>query len=252
MPRIEVRDLRKTFIHKASGQNIVAIDRLTFDIDEGEVVSIVGKTGCGKSTFLSILLGIEKPSEGRVMVDGKEPYRDFYDFRGKIAAIFQQDILLPWRTALENAKIGLEILGYPKQKQIELATYWLSKVGLGEFLNAYPGELSGGMRQRVALARAFVVNPEILLADEAFGHLDAVTAASLRKDFLRLAREQRRTVVFVTHQLEEAIEVGDRVLVFGRPARLIADLRVPYEAKEDVRAMSEFRGRIHSLLEEAG
>ena len=252
MPKIEVRDLRKAFIHKATGQNLVAIDRLTFDIEEGEIVSIVGKTGCGKSTFLSILLGIEKPTEGRILVNGKEPYKDFYDFRGKIAAIFQQDILLPWRTALENAKVGLEILGYPKQKQIELATYWLSKLGLEKFLNAYPGELSGGMRQRVAIARAFVVNPEILLADEAFGHLDAVTAASLRRDFLRLVKEHRRTVVFVTHQLEEAIEVGDRVLVFGRPARLVVDIRIPPEAKEDLMVLNEYKNRIHNILEEAG
>jgi len=252
MPKIEVRDLRKVFIHKATGQNIVAIDRLTFDIEEGEIVSIVGKTGCGKSTFLSILLGIEKPTEGRILVDRKEPYKDFYDFRGKIAAIFQQDILLPWRTALENAKLGLEILGYPKQKQIELATYWLSKLGLEKFLKAYPGELSGGMRQRVAIARAFVVNPEILLADEAFGHLDAVTAASLRRDFLRLVKEQKRTVVFITHQLEEAIEVGDRVLVFGRPARLVADIRIPAEAKEDIVVLNEYKNRIHDILEGAG
>lgn len=252
MPKIEVRDLRKVFVHKVTGQNVVAIDRLNFDIEEGEIVSIVGKTGCGKSTFLSILLGIEKPTEGKISINGKEPYKDFYYFKGKIAAIFQQDILLPWRTAIENAKIGLEILGYPKEKQREIASYWLSKLGLGKFLNAYPGELSGGMRQRVAIARAFAINPEILLADEAFGHLDAVTAASLRKDFLSLVREHRRTVVFVTHQLDEAVEVGDRVLVFGRPASLVADIRIPPEDKEDVRSIKEHVNRIHSLLEGAG
>ncbi|MEM4302674.1 MAG: ATP-binding cassette domain-containing protein [Candidatus Caldarchaeum sp.] len=250
--RISVQDLKKVFTHKVTGQNIVAIDKLNFEIDEGEVVSIVGKTGCGKSTFLSILLGIVKPTSGKILVDGKEPYKDFYHFRGKIAAIFQQDILLPWRTALENVKIGLEILRYPKEKQLELARHWLAKVGLERFINSYPGELSGGMRQRVAIARAFVVDPEVLLADEAFGHLDVVTATVLRNDFIRLVKEQRKTAIMVTHQLDDALDTGGRILVFGRPARLIADVKIPDDVKDNPVKKNDLKEQLYRLIEESG
>ncbi|MEM4353178.1 MAG: ATP-binding cassette domain-containing protein [Candidatus Caldarchaeum sp.] len=252
MVRISVQDLKKVFTHKVTGQNIVAIDKLNFEIDEGEVVSIVGKTGCGKSTFLSILLGIVKPTSGKILVDGKEPYKDFYHFRGKIAAIFQQDILLPWRTALENVKIGLEILRYPKEKQLELARHWLAKVGLERFINSYPGELSGGMRQRVAIARAFVVDPEVLLADEAFGHLDVVTATVLRNDFIRLVKEQRKTAIMVTHQLDDALDTGGRILVFGRPARLIADVKIPDDVKDNPVKKNDLKEQLYRLIEESG
>ncbi|MCS7143367.1 MAG: ABC transporter ATP-binding protein [Aigarchaeota archaeon] len=252
MPEIVVQGLTKTFIHKTTGQKVTAIERLDFEIGEGEIVGIVGKTGCGKSTFLSILLGVERPTEGRVLVDGKEPYRDFYYFKGKISAIFQQDLLLPWRTAIENVKLGLEILNYPKEKQIDISKAWLAKVGLEKFLNSYPGELSGGMRQRVAIARAFAINPEIILADEAFGHLDVVTATTLREDFNRLVREQKKTAVIVTHQLDEAVDMVDRVLVFGRPARLVADLQVPNGAKQSISEKKEFVERLHNLIENSG
>jgi len=147
-----------------------AIEDLSFDINSGELVSVVGKTGCGKSTTLSIILGLEKPTRGRVTIDGSEPYNDFDSFRGKLSAVFQTDRLLPWRTALENARVGLEILQLGKKEQLDRARYWLDKLGLAGFDNAYPHELSGGMRQRVGIARAFSVDPEILLCDEAFGH----------------------------------------------------------------------------------
>jgi NitT/TauT family transport system ATP-binding protein len=134
--------------------------------------------------------------------------------------------LLAWRSALDNAKLPLELIGLPEAEQRERALTWLNKLGLGNFTNAYPHELSGGMRQRVAIARAFVVQPDILLADEAFGHLDEVTAAELRETFLKLARECGSTAVLITHQLEEAIGVGDRIVVFGKSAKLLADIHV--------------------------
>ena len=140
--------------------------------------------------------------------------------------MFQQDRLLPWRSALDNARLPLELIGLPEPEQRDRALTWLQRLGLGSFTDAYPHELSGGMRQRVAIARAFAVEPDILLADEAFGHLDEVTAAELRDTFLKLARECGSTAILITHQLEEAISVGDRIVVFGKSAKLLADIHV--------------------------
>lgn len=225
-PPIEAQGVRKVFQQATTGQSVVAIDRLDLTIAPREVVAIVGQTGCGKSTFLDLLIGLESPTEGSLQIGDKSPYADFDYFRGKIATVFQQDRLLPWRSALDNAKLPLELIGVIEDEQRERAMTWLDRLGLSNFLNAYPHELSGGMRQRVAIARAFAVQPDILLADEAFGHLDEVTAAELRATFLALARECGSTAVLVTHQLEEAISVGDRIVVFGKSATLLADIHV--------------------------
>jgi NitT/TauT family transport system ATP-binding protein len=225
-PPISVRSLRKVFRQATSGQAVVAIDRLDLDIAPREVVAIVGQTGCGKSTFFDLMIGLEAPSDGTLRIGDKSPYHDFDFFRGRIATVFQQDRLLPWRTALENAKLPLELLSVPEDEQRKRALSWLQRLGLANFANAYPHELSGGMRQRVAIARAFALQPDILLADEAFGHLDEVTAAELRETFLTLARECGSTAILITHQLEEAISVGDRIVVFGKSAKRLADIHV--------------------------
>ncbi len=225
-PPINVRGLRKVYRQTTTGQAVIAIDRLDLAIAPREVVAIVGQTGCGKSTFFDLMIGLEAPSEGLVHIGDKSPHADFDHFRGRIATVFQQDRLLPWRSALDNAKLPLELIGLPKEEQRERALTWLNRLGLSHFTNAYPHELSGGMRQRVAIARAFAVEPDILLADEAFGHLDEVTAAELRETFLKLARECGSTAILITHQLEEAISVGDRIVVFGKSAKLLADIHV--------------------------
>jgi NitT/TauT family transport system ATP-binding protein len=239
-PPIEVRGLRKVFRQTTSGQSVVAIDRLDLTIAPKEVVAIVGQTGCGKSTFFDLAIGLDAPTEGTIRIGGRSPHSDFDYFRGKIATVFQQDRLLPWRSALDNAKLPLELIGLPEAEQRQRALTWLNRLGLGQFTNAYPHELSGGMRQRVAIARAFSVQPEILLADEAFGHLDEVTAAELRETFLALARECGSTAILITHQLEEAIGVGDRIVVFGKSAKLLADIHVAQWPKPK-----------HALLREA-
>jgi NitT/TauT family transport system ATP-binding protein len=221
---IEVEGVRKVFYQTGSGEAVVAIDGLDFTVRQGELVAIVGQTGCGKSTFLNMLIGLDRPSAGRIAVGGRTPYDDFDHFRGVLAAVFQQDRLLPWRTAIDNVRLPLELLGRDARDQVERARSWLDRLGLGRFEGAYPHELSGGMRQRVALARAFVVEPSLLLADEAFGHLDEVTAAALRTTFIEQARTAGNTAILVTHQLEEAIDMGGRILVFGRPGRLLADI----------------------------
>ena len=238
-PTIEVRGLRKVFRQTTTGQSVVAIDRLDLTIAPKEVIAIVGQTGCGKSTFFDLMIGLEAPTEGSILIGDKSPYADFDAFRGKMATVFQQDRLLPWRSALDNAKLPLELIGLSEEEQRERALTWLNRLGLGSFTNAYPHELSGGMRQRVAIARAFSVQPDILLADEAFGHLDEVTAAELRETFLALARECGSTAILITHQLEEAIAVGDRIAVFGKSARLLADIHVAQWDKADYGALRE-------------
>lgn len=247
MAKIECRNLSKVFrIGKTAFE---AIKDLSFDIHSGELVSVVGKTGCGKSTTLSVILGLEKPTRGRVTIDGSEPYNDFDSFRGKLSVVFQTDRLLPWRTASENARYGLEILQLDKKQQLDRARYWLDKLGLAGFGNAYPHELSGGMRQRVGIARAFSVDPEILLCDEAFGHLDEVTAIKLRADFLELIRETRKTSVFITHDIEEAMDLGERVLVLGNSARLLADLDLRAGIKDDPARRGELKARIITAIQ---
>jgi NitT/TauT family transport system ATP-binding protein len=221
---IHVEGLRKVFHQTGTGEAVVAIDALDFVIPQGDMVAIVGQTGCGKSTFLNLLIGLDRPTAGRIAIGGRAPYDEFDHFRGVLATVFQQDRLFPWRTAIDNVRLPLELLGRDPREQVERARAWLDRLGLGRFERAYPHELSGGMRQRVALARAFVIEPVLLLADEAFGHLDEVTAAALRQTFIDLARTEGNTAVLVTHQLEEAIEMGGRILVFGRPGKLLADI----------------------------
>ncbi|MDB5654929.1 MAG: metN2 [Tardiphaga sp.] len=230
---IDIANLRKVFRQTTSGQSVVAIDALTLRIEPGEMVAIVGQTGCGKSTLFDLLIGLEHPTSGRISIGGKTPYDDFNAFRGKIATIFQQDRLFPWRSALDNVKLPLELIGIAEDEQEKRAMDWLRRLGLEKFANAYPRELSGGMRQRVAIARAFAVQPEILLADESFSALDEVTAGELRKQFVALAREFRSTAILITHQLEEAMSVGDRIVVFGKSAALLADVRVADWAPAD-------------------
>jgi NitT/TauT family transport system ATP-binding protein len=225
-PPIEVVQLRKVFRQSTSGQVVVAIEQLDLHIASREVVAIVGQTGCGKSTFFDLMIGLEQPTAGSIVIGGKTPYGDFDHFRGQIATVFQQDRLLPWRSALDNVQLPLELMGVSDEERRDRSMAWLKRLGLESFANAYPRELSGGMRQRVAIARAFVLQPSILLADEAFGHLDEVTAAELRETFLALARECGSTAILITHQLEEAIAVGDRIIVLGKSAKLLADIHV--------------------------
>jgi NitT/TauT family transport system ATP-binding protein len=238
-PPIEVRSLRKVFRQATTGQSVVAIDRLDLTVAPREVLAIVGQTGCGKSTFFDLMIGLEAPTEGTIRIGDKSPYADFDAFRGRIATVFQQDRLLPWRTALDNARLPLELIGMAEEEQRARSLRWLNRLGLGDFTDAYPHELSGGMRQRVAIARAFVVQPDILLADEAFGHLDEVTAVELRETFLKLARECGSTAILITHQLEEAIGVGDRIVVLGKSATLLADIHVAQWAKAEHAALRE-------------
>jgi len=193
-------------------------------VDRGEFISVVGPSGCGKTTFLRIIAGLEQATSGEVLLDGHAVRKPGGD-RG---FVFQNDSLLPWRTVLANALIGREIAGQVGPAERRHTMELLKLVGLEGFEHYYPRQLSGGMRQRVNLARALAIDPEILLMDEPFSALDAQTREIMQTELLRIWDEGRKTVLFVTHQIDEAVFLSDRVLVFARrPGRLQADIKIP-------------------------
>lgn len=255
--KIAVRNVYKTFYQKQKGVEVRAIAGLDFEIFEGEYLVIVGETGAGKSVFFDCLLGLKDTTAGDILIDGTPAVQFRKTNVGGITRIFQEDRLLPWRTATENVCLGLEIQGVSKEEQTETAHKWLKLVGLWGFENSYPNELSGGMRQRVNIARAFATQPDILLLDEAFGGLDEVTATRLRKDFLDIAHQQKMTFVMVTHSLEEALVLGKRVLIFGVPARVVHSIDIPdgiendealfEEKKEEIKYWIAKEGRLKSV-----
>jgi len=234
-PVIRFKDVTKTFQRPDGRGDFVAVDRLSFEIAKGEIVAVLGKTGCGKSTMFNIVAGLIEPSSGEARVVGHDPFSEFDFFRGKIGIVFQNDRLMPWRTALDNVLLGLQVLDTKPAQAVETARGWLARLGLSGHENDYPHALSGGMRQRVSIARAFAVDPEILLCDEPFSSLDEMTARDLRAEFVRLVRQSNKTAVFITHQINEAMEIGDRVLVFHRPARIAYEARLNASTGDDAR-----------------
>jgi NitT/TauT family transport system ATP-binding protein len=218
------------------------VDRLSFEIKQGEIVAVLGKTGCGKSTMFNLLSGLIEPTGGKVEVTGHDPFKEFNFFRGKIGIVFQNDRLMPWRSAIDNVRLGLQILDTDRNEAEAIARRWLARLGLSGHENDYPHALSGGMRQRVSIARAFAVEPQILLCDEPFSSLDEMTARDLRQEFLRLVKQDGKTAVFITHHINEAMDVGDRVLVFHRPAR------IAYEARMDETARTGGRQAIQDEI----
>ncbi len=227
-PKLSIRGLSKTF---GKGETATeALRDLTVDIGEGEFVAIVGASGCGKTTFLRLIDRLTPPTRGEVLIDG----RPLLNPAEKIAFVFQQDGLLPWRTVLSNTSFGPELQRRDKAEAATAANRFLRLVGLGGFPRHYPHELSGGMRQRVNLARALTVGADVLLMDEPFASLDAQTREIMQGELLRIWNDTRKTVLLVTHQIDEAVYLADRVLVFTtRPGRLkeevLIDLPRPRE-----------------------
>lgn len=243
---IEFRGVAKRFAPDGDRAGFLAIENLTFAVSQGALVAVVGRTGCGKSTMFNLLAGLIAPTAGEVRVFGRDPFRDFQWLRGRLAIVFQGDRLMPWRTALENVELGLELLGHPATARRPHAQGWLAKLGLAGHEHDYPHALSGGMRQRVSIARAFAVDPEILLCDEPFSALDELTAQRLRAEYLQLVRENDKTSIFVTHSISEALQLGSRIIVFDRPARIALDVDVPPDLREAER--ESLRQRILEVL----
>ena len=238
---IEVRDVTKTF------GAFVAVDRLSMHVRRGEIVVLLGQTGAGKSTVLNLIMGTTRPDSGEIRVAGFDPYASFKALKGRLSVSFQTDRLLPWRTAVENVELGLLILGKSRSQARAHAKEWLARVRLDGADDKYVHELSGGMRQRVSLARALAIDPEIVFLDESFSQLDHITSQELRKDFCSVARDFGKTCLMVTHRIEDAIEMADRVIVLGQGAQIILEMSlVAARASESMR--SECRSRIEVAL----
>jgi NitT/TauT family transport system ATP-binding protein len=241
--KVRLETVSKTFPAGVSGMTgpLRALENVSFDIRQGEIVSITGSSGCGKTTLLRILMGLETPTSGRVIVDGAEVTGPGPDR----AMVFQHAELLPWMEALDNAAFGLEAQHVPTDARRAKAAEYLHLVGLAGFEHAYPLQLSGGMRQRVGLARALAIEPKVLLMDEPFGALDAQTREVLQGELLRIHAQTGKTIVFVTHDLDEAVLLSDRVVVMlPRPGRVkeFVEITIPRPRADvaDLRGTEEF------------
>jgi NitT/TauT family transport system ATP-binding protein len=243
---ISLQEVTKSFGKAGLASSYVAVDRLDLEIGKGQMVALLGKTGCGKSTIFNMVAGLTEPSSGQVVVNGRDPFHDFDSLRGKIAIVFQNDRLLPWRTAVQNVELGLEMLDIDPEQRRTTAMRWLGTLGLRGHEHDYPHALSGGMRQRVSIARAFATDAEILLCDEPFSALDEMTGRALRQEFVRLVKENGKTAVFITHSINEALEIGDRIIVLKRPANIAVDL--PLSSETSVADKEVIRQQIQSVL----
>jgi len=248
-PLIQLRNVRK--IYHGRGDDFLAVSDVTLDIAEGELVSLVGPSGCGKTTLLKILADLHKPDDGEVRIGNSKsrflPGRD-------VGMVFQQAVLLKWRTILDNVMLPAEILHLPRGQSRSRARDLLALVGLAGFEDKYPYELSGGMQQRAAIARALIHDPKLILMDEPFGALDALTRERMNLEMLRIWRESGKTIVFVTHSIQEAVFLGSHCAVLtARPARM-ADyfpVELPYPRTLDMRTTEAFgrlTRRIYALL----
>jgi ABC-type nitrate/sulfonate/bicarbonate transport system ATPase subunit len=252
--KLAVKKLRKVFLAEQSNP-LVAIEDIDLAVAQSEFVCLLGPSGCGKSTLLFIAAGLEKPTSGIIEADGKAvvgPGRE----RGML---FQQFALFPWRTARANVEFGLEIQGVARRERHERSSRWLSMMRLADFADSYPHQLSGGMQQRVAIARLLINDPDILLMDEPFAALDAQTRTVLCEELIRVWQETRRTVLFVTHSVDEAIFLADRVVVMTRrPGRIKADISIELPRPRDTssetfnRYRREITGLIRSQMDDAG
>lgn len=249
---IRIRDVSKTF---GSGEGAVtALNHISVDIEPGQFLSVVGPSGCGKSTLLRIVAGLLAPTSGGVEIGGVAVTRPYTD----LGIVFQRDLLLESRTALGNVLLQLEMRGLPTEPVRARALELLDRVGLAGFADMYPRELSGGMRQRVAICRALIHDPPIILMDEPFGALDALTRDQMNVELQKMWLAEKKTVVFVTHSISEAIYLGDRVVVFSpRPGRIadIIEVDLPRPRRLAVRSSDKFLGyatHIRQLFEGMG
>jgi len=246
--KISVQNISKIF--PLGNEDFIALGDVSLNVADNEFVTVVGPSGCGKSTLMNILAGLEQPSGGTALVDGKSVSGPGPE-RG---VIFQQYALFPWLTVRKNVEFGLATAGMPAKERRERAQYFIDMVGLTQFADALPKMLSGGMKQRCAIARAYAVNPSILLMDEPFGALDALTRVRLQEQLLETWNKEKRTVVFITHDVDEAVFLANRVVIMAaRPGRIhdIVDVNLPYPRTEEVRLSPEFtalRNRVwHSV-----
>ncbi len=242
--QISIRGLGKTY--KTDDSETVAIEDFSLDVKKGELISIVGPSGCGKTTLLRMIAGLLDPTSGEITIDGRQCRGPGPD-RGMV---FQDYALFPWRSVRKNVEFGLEIAGVPKDERMGRVEDLLTMVGLEQFANARIHELSGGMKQRVAIARALATNPDVLLMDEPFGALDAQTRNLMQENLIDILSKTSQTVIFITHSVDEAVYLSDRIVVLTkRPATIKSVFDIPWEKPRD-RASPEFTSLRKEILEE--
>lgn len=221
---LSIGKLSKTFAHRGTTQKV--LDEITLNVQQGEFLAIIGPSGCGKTTLLECIAGLIDPDHGEIRLNE----RDICNTTGHAAYMTQSDVLLPWRMVLENVSIPLEIQGVERSQALQKAHVLIEEFGLHEFSQHFPWQISGGMQQRVVLARTYLTGKGLLLLDEPFSKLDAITRRQMHEWFLHIWERERKTVVFVTHDIDEAVTLADRVIVLSRrPARIIQDTRIPIE-----------------------
>ena len=244
---LKISDVTKIF-KKSDGERAMAVSNLNLEVQKNEFVCIVGPSGCGKTTTLRLLAGLDPPTKGEILVDGR-PVNGPGPERG---IVFQEYTLFPWRTVLENVTFGLEMKKIGKRERRQKARHYLELVGLEDYAGAYPYELSGGMQQRVAIVRALAAGPKLLLMDEPFGSLDARTRDFLQAELIRIWSTEQKTVIFVTHSINEAVFLADRVVVMkSRPGRIHDIVEIDLPRPRD-KASNTFRGyyvRVHGMLD---
>jgi NitT/TauT family transport system ATP-binding protein len=227
---LDLINLSKTFSPKDSNGSISVLEQLQYSIGCGRFVTIVGPSGCGKTTLLRIIAGLDRPSGGNVLLEGKE----LLPGSEEIGFVFQEYALFPWRTTLQNIEFGLEIRGIDRVKRYSKAMEYIQSFNLSGFENRYPKELSGGMKQRVAIARTLIMNPRVILMDEPFGALDSQTRNDLQVFLLNIWEKFGITILFVTHNVDEAVFLSDEIIVFSRrPARIARVFQVDVERPRD-------------------
>jgi len=248
MGNVKISDITRRFT-RDDGESVLAIDNVNLSIDDDEFISFVGPSGCGKTTLLRIIAGLDQSSTGEVMVDGSR----ILGPGPKVGMVFQEYSLFPWRTVLDNIAFGLEMRGISKQDRYEIARRYISLVGLEQFEQSYPYELSGGMRQRVAIARALANDPDLLLMDEPFGALDAQTRNKMQTELLTIWERSKKTILFVTHSVDEAVYLSDRIVVMSpRPGRIrsVVPVTIPRPRIRTAPEFGELRRDVLSLIEE--
>ena len=243
-PKLVVDHISKKFA--SNGQEIWAVRDVSFTVAPGEFLCLVGPSGCGKTTLLRVIAALETPTTGRVTLDGA-PTREQRD---RIGFVFQGFTLFPWRTILGNVVFGLEIKGFERDERLARARQLLDLVGLEDFANYYPHQLSGGMQKLAAIARALATNPEVLLCDEPFVNIDAQSRNLMQEELLRIWHKTKKTILFVTHNVDEAVFLGDRVLVLtARPAHIKCQYKIPV-ARPRLRTDMELVRIRHAILED--
>lgn len=243
---INIRGISKTF--ESDNRSVKALEGFTFDVDDGEIICILGPSGCGKTTVLRIVAGLVDDYEGAVELNGVRVSSAGSD-RGMV---FQEFALFPWRTVRRNIEFGLEIRGMPQSERLKVSSELISLVGLEGFEEAHPNQLSGGMKQRVGIARALANNPTVLLMDEPFGSLDAQTRNMMQKELMRIWTATKKTILFVTHSVDEAVYLSNRIVVMtARPGKVkqIIPVRVPRPRDRTSAEFISIRGEVLQVLE---